>query len=1026
MRRRHGLRAALVVHLFHDDVALELLRRIGRLRADVDVIATGPRPSAAVAAALAAVDRAEWIETPNEGFDVAPFLGVLPLLERRGYDLVGKLHTKKGNSGFGRRWREALLDALIGPDRAEAAREPDAVVAETIAAFAARPDLAMVGPAGLWLSAAMNMTANADGVRRLAAIAFPSRPLPADWGFFAGTMFWTRVRHLTPFAGLRALPDLWKGEGALRDGGSAHAIERLFGLVPLAAEGRTGLRAAGGGALRITKDGGAPVEILDALARLDRPDPAAELDRAERAFVRRHNPLLDYLAARRAGGDPHPLFANDWYAGRNAVPPDVPPLAHFIGLGAMAPDPSPLFRAAGYVRRRPWLKRRGENALRHYALAPDTADADPSPPARPHSPPDDPFARVARREQLRAFLRGGGSRSFAVKIAAARESQSEWGDVHFAHGLAGALAATGGTARVDFREDWYRRFDPPDVAIALRGPVRYEPRPESFNVLWIISHPDQVSFEEMAEYDLVYVASHSFAMLLRQWVDVPVLGLLQATDQSRFMPREGPAGTAGLFFAGNSRGQDRPVVRWAIELGLPLEIHGFGWSGAVPPHVLRGERIANAELPSRYAAATAVIGDHWPAMADFGFVSNRVFDVLAAGGTPITDAFPAIGRAVGKAAITIEARDGLAAAVATAAARPRARRLADAERIRRDHGFAARASTIETDIAGFPSGDFARRPAGRGPRVHVVAEPGDARAEWMVARRLLGPLTTDHAGLRSLSRSAPADRLPPADIVIAVPGPAATAAAWERIAAAAESRRLVVDAGALGGTSRRPPPRLQPLFAAAADVWWPDEHRPRKRTGRDRFFPDSVDPRLWRDYHRASRWAFATAPLRCVLVAPEGVGARRAAILAEAFAGDRATLTILGPPPSVPGPWTSVPLPFGKSAYAACARWLRGQAFHAGLCLPGPCGDRDVDLAFLDFSALGLLSIAPPALTDRAIESRALVVPVAADLSDLAPTLRRLAAAPARYAGLAAASSDYVFAARSAAAAGTMLRDLLA
>ncbi|MCC6737248.1 MAG: hypothetical protein IT534_14135 [Bauldia sp.] len=1029
MSRPPRLRAVLVLHLFHEDVALELLRRVGRLDADVDVIATGPPPSRAVAAAVAELARAEWIATPNEGFDVAPFLAVLPLLERRGYDLVCKLHTKKGSSGFGRRWREAFLDALIGPDRMDGLIGSGAVVAETIEAFAATPDLAMVGPAGLWLSAAVNMTANADGVQRLGAVAFPERRLPPDWGFFAGTMFWTRVHHLKPFVRLHSLRDAWEGEGPRRDGGAAHAVERLFGLVPVVSGGSVGLRAEHGGPLRITAEGGARVEILTALARLGRPDPKSPLDRAEAAYVRRHNPLLDYIATGGVANDPHPLFATEWYAGANAVPAGTTPLAHFLGLGAMAPDPSPLFPAAGYVRRRPWLKRRDENALLHHLRALDAGGSggrgDPVAPPRPHTLPTDPFARVARRAQLAAFLRGTTTLSFAVKIGASRQSPSEWGDVHFAAGLARALESSGSAARVDYREDWYRRFDPPDVTIALRGPVRYEPRPESLNILWIISHPDQVSFAEMEAYDLVHVASDSFAMLLRQWVDVPVLGLLQATDASRFAPSLAPVPTGGLFFAGNSRGQDRPVVRWAIELGLPLEIHGFGWSDRVSPRILRGERIANAELPARYGAATAVIGDHWPAMADFGFVSNRIFDVLASGGTPITDAFPAIARAVGRAAITVEAREGLTAAVAAAAARPRAKRLAHAAAIRRDHGFSDRAATIRRDIAAFPTGAFVRRPARRGPRVHVVADPGDARAAWMMARRLLGPLTTDHAGLRSLSIGAPADPLPPADVVIAMPGPATRAGAWERVIAVAASGRLVVDAGTIGAPARLPA-RLKPLFAAAGAVWWPDARHAAGRKGQHCVLPDAVDPRLWRDYHRASRWDFASVPFRCVVVAPEGIDAALAPTLAPAFAGDHADLTIVGTPPSVPGPWTTVPLPAGKSRFAAYARWLRDQPFHAGLCVPGPAGARDAELAFLDFSAAGLLSLAPPALfADAGIEARALVVPLAADLSDLAATVDGLAAAPSRYAGLAAASSDYVFAARSAAAAGTIVRDLL-
>lgn len=1023
MRRRDAQRAALVLHLFHDDVALDLIERVKGLGADVDVIATGPRLSQAVASSLAGLPRADWVETRNHGFDVAPFLSVIQLLERRGYDLVCKLHTKRGNSGFGRQWREALLDSLIGSA---------ADVTAIVEAFAVTPDLAMVGPAGLYLSAAANMTANADRVRRLAPLVFPALDLPADWGFFAGTMFWTRVAHLKPFGRIGSDAEGWEDGGKLRDGGIAHAVERLFGLIPVAAGGSVGLRGGRGSALRLTRDAGAPVEILEALARLGRPSPVPRLTRAERNFVRNDNPLLHYLAS--GGADPHPLLAGDWYARRNDLPAGTPPLAHFLAQGAMAPDPSPLFHAADYVKRRPWLRRRNVNPLVHHVLEAEAlGEAEaldrPAEPARPRAAPTDPFARAARLQQLRAFMEGREALSFAVRIGASRNSPTEWGDVHFAAGLAGALTAAGSDARVEYREDWHRRRETADVVICLRGPVRHEPRPDAVNILWIISHPDQVSFEEMAEYDLVYVASESFAALLRHWIDVPVLSLLQATDTTRFMPTTGATATGGLFFAGNTRGQDRPVVRWAIELGLPIEVYGSGWQGALPARSFRGERIPNTELPGRYAAATAVLGDHWPAMRDFGFVSNRIFDVLAAGGTPVTDAFPAIAAAVGKAAIQIGARDELRGAVARARARPLASRLAHAARVRRDHGFAARAATISDDLRGFVSGSFRSPLSRRGPRVHLAYDPGDAQAAWMVARRLLGPLTTDEAGVRSLTVGAPDAPLPMAtDIVIAMPGAASSAGAWDALAEAVGTRTVVVDCGALSLRSRRLPPRLGPLLAVASQVWWPAEQPSGSgpRRGRDsHVVPDSVDPRLWRDYHRARQWDFASA-LRCVLVAGDGIGPDLLATLSAAFAGTQAELTIVERAPSGSGPWTTVPFPTGKSAYAAFARWLRAQDFHAGLCVAGTSGSRGADLAFLDFSAAGLVSIAPAELLpDPDLTARALVVPVAGDWSDLGDVLARLARAPGSYAGVAAASAAHVWRARSAAAAGTVVRTLL-
>ncbi|MCW5716408.1 MAG: hypothetical protein KIS68_01115 [Bauldia sp.] len=1025
MTGRARPKAVLVLHLFHEDVAIDLLRRVRDLDADVDVIATGPRLSRTVASAFAELSRADWVETRNEGFDVAPFLSVLPLLRRRGYDLVGKLHTKQGNSGFGRRWREACFDALIGSKDG---------VARIVEAFETSPNLCVVGPAGLYLSAAANMTANAEGVQRLASMAFPLLALPSDWGFFAGTMFWTRLAHLKPFIRLSGTVSAWEDGGNKRDGGTAHAVERLFGLMSVVGSGSVGLVPEAGGPIRITREPGSPVEILEALARLGRPSPSPRLGRAERAFIVQTNPLLHYLTSRSAAADPHPLFASEWYARRNAIANNIAPLSDFVARGAMAPDPSPLFRAGSYVGRRPWLKRRDVNPLLHHAMEVDASglggDGDgPVETARPHSAPVDLFARAARRQQLRAFLRTNDDLSFAVKIGASRTSPTEWGDVHFAAGLANALGALGKDARVDYREDWHRRNDASDVVICLRGPVRYEPRPGAFNILWIISHPDQVSFEEMEAYDLVYVASDSFAGLLSRWVDVPVLSLLQSTDESRFAPSRVARPCGSLFFAGNSRGQDRPVVRWALELGLPLEVHGAGWKGIVPARSFGGERIPNAELPRRYAAAAAVLGDHWPAMVDFGFVSNRLFDVLAAGGTPVTDAFPAISRVLGSAPIQVGTREELEPAVAEARARPLPTRLAHAERVRRHHGFGARATTMLRDLRAFPSGLFKRSGSGRGPRVHLAYDAGDASTAWMVDRRLLGPLTTDHAGIGSLSTGGPADPVPPGtDLVIVVPGTTSRAGTWDALVEAARTRRIVVDTGALPSLLRRAPPRLQPLFASAWQVWWPGGDPAAGKvasTERNRIVPDSIDPRLWRDYHRPRQWEFAAAPLRCVVVARAGVDPATSAILEGALAGAEVDLTVVEASNAATGPWTSVPFPKGRSGYAAFARWLRAQHFHAGLCLGAGATARDADVAFLDFSAAGLLTVAPIALLGPKIAVRGLFVPVATDWSDLPAVLARLAASPAAYAGVAAASAEHVWQARTAASAGTLIKSLL-
>jgi hypothetical protein len=159
-----------------------------------------------------------------------------------------------------------------------------------------------------------------------------------------------------------------------------------------------------------------------------------------------------------------------------------------------------------------------------------------------------------------------------------------------------------------------------------------------------------------------------------------------------------------------------------------------------------------------------------------------------------------------------------------------------------------------------------------------------------------------------------------------------------------------------------------------------------------------------------------------VLVAHEGIDQGLAGVLERAFGQPNVELVVIEASPSSPGPWTSVPFPKGKLAYATFARWLRAQGFHAGLCANSVFGSGHASSAFLDFSAAGLISVAPGALLDDPeIAARALVVPVGEDWLDLGVVLDRLATAPARYAGLAAASTAYVWKHRSAALVGSMM-----
>jgi spore maturation protein CgeB len=166
--------------------------------------------------------------------------------------------------------------------------------------------------------------------------------------------------------------------------------------------------------------------------------------------------------------------------------------------------------------------------------------------------------------------------------------------------------------------------------------------------MWIISHPDDVSVRECEKYDLVLVASRQYADWLRPQLEVPVVYLPQATDSRRFRPEARQDELASeVLFVGNSRGQHRPAVDWAIEAGLPLTVYGEGWDDMIPPRFVRATHFPNDQLAHLYASADVVLNDHWPDMREQGFISNRIFDALASGAVVVSDRAAGLGEMFG-------------------------------------------------------------------------------------------------------------------------------------------------------------------------------------------------------------------------------------------------------------------------------------------------------------------------------------------------------------------------------------------
>lgn len=224
-----------------------------------------------------------------------------------------------------------------------------------------------------------------------------------------------------------------------------------------------------------------------------------------------------------------------------------------------------------------------------------------------------------------------------ASIPGARGDQ--WGDTHFAESLRVALEKQGCRAVVH-RHGVHTtpQAEMDDVVLVIRGLDRVRPMPGKVNILWVISHPEDISIDEVREFDVVFAASVPWAAKMSAASGREVLPLLQATDVDRFHDGVEPVRIGvPLFVGGTHVGRTRPVVGAALEAGLDVAVYGPGWDGQVPQEVLRGEYIDNADLAAHYRGASVVLADHWQLMAMEGFIQNRIFDAVASGCRVVSD-----------------------------------------------------------------------------------------------------------------------------------------------------------------------------------------------------------------------------------------------------------------------------------------------------------------------------------------------------------------------------------------------------
>jgi GT2 family glycosyltransferase/spore maturation protein CgeB len=282
-----------------------------------------------------------------------------------------------------------------------------------------------------------------------------------------------------------------------------------------------------------------------------------------------------------------------------------------------------------------------------------------------------------RATQLREILIEHERRlSFCLKIGAPnREVAPLWGDLHFARSLAAELRRRGHRSRIETLDEWEQEEGLLyDVVVHLKGLSQYHPRPGQFNVLWSISHPDELTGEECDGYDLICVASDSFVDVLRERTATPVTLLEQATDPWVMRPDPRAELAHELVYVANSRGVLRPIARDLLPTERDLAIWGSKWEGLIDTARVIAEHVPNDELRHVYSSAGIVLNDHWDDMREHGYISNRIYDALACGAFVITDEVVGLEQRFGEAVACFSSREELHELIARFLADPHERR----------------------------------------------------------------------------------------------------------------------------------------------------------------------------------------------------------------------------------------------------------------------------------------------------------------------------------------------------------------
>lgn len=243
-----------------------------------------------------------------------------------------------------------------------------------------------------------------------------------------------------------------------------------------------------------------------------------------------------------------------------------------------------------------------------------------------------------------------------------KEISHEWGDYYFVKSMIKEFEKLGYNVRMQFLNQWDEDDGDIDIVIMLRGLSKYIPKDYHYNIMWNISHPNSITIDEYYNYDTAYIASEYWANEIRNKKInnyTKVETLLQCTDPEVFKPYSEEKFEYELLFVGNSRKVFRRAIKDIIPTKYNLAVYGTNWNIFIDKFYIKGENIPNDELYKHYSNAKITLNDHWDDMKEKGFISNRIFDVLASKGFVITDNVKDLEKYFGNSVIVYKGKSDL-------------------------------------------------------------------------------------------------------------------------------------------------------------------------------------------------------------------------------------------------------------------------------------------------------------------------------------------------------------------------------